>query len=153
MLSAKIKDEPVNQTVSCKSPFAFAELNGKWCFRDSKRLLAPNLPRWRQWMMLAWRTAGKFGRVCLHLTREECHVLFRVTLASSCPSSACSYTPSPGSRCVFFSPPWIHSYHAVVRNCRADNDPMGEAGAPRRPQDGCWACAQPRGAGQATFPA
>lgn len=36
MLSAKIRDEPVNQTVSCKSSFAFAELNEKWCFRDSE---------------------------------------------------------------------------------------------------------------------
>lgn len=34
MLSAKIKDEPVNQMVSCKSSFASGELNEKWCFRD-----------------------------------------------------------------------------------------------------------------------
>lgn len=101
MLSAKIKDEPVNQIVSCKSPFA--ELNGKWCFRDSKRLLAPNLPHWRQWMMLAWSMAGRFGGVCLHLTSEECRVLFRVTLANSCPSSARPCTPSSGSRCGFLS--------------------------------------------------
>lgn len=38
MLSARIKDEPVNQMVSCKSLFAFAELNEKWCFRDSETL-------------------------------------------------------------------------------------------------------------------
>lgn len=38
MLSAKIKDEPVNQMVSCKSSFAFAELNEKWCFRNSETL-------------------------------------------------------------------------------------------------------------------
>ena len=36
MLSAKIKDEPVNQIVSCKSSFAFVELNGKRSFRDSE---------------------------------------------------------------------------------------------------------------------
>lgn len=34
MLSAKIKDEPVNQMVSCKSSFAFEEWNKERCCRD-----------------------------------------------------------------------------------------------------------------------
>lgn len=36
MLCAKIKDEPENQMVSCKSSFAYAELNEKWCLRHSE---------------------------------------------------------------------------------------------------------------------
>lgn len=34
MLSAKIKDEPVNQMVPCKSSFAFEEWNEEPCCRD-----------------------------------------------------------------------------------------------------------------------
>lgn len=38
MLSAKIKDEPVNQMVSCKSSFAFEEWNEELCCRDRESL-------------------------------------------------------------------------------------------------------------------
>lgn len=67
MLCAKIKDEPVNQIVSCKSSFAYAELNEKRClrhsetFRSKPQMCPTGANRCSQWGQHGERQVGLYG--------------------------------------------------------------------------------------------